>query len=149
MVYSDTLHYLVQSMFFYLCENFVWVYRQTNFRRLHRLYFGDNLSNILICPIHANEEHYLQNLPYYRHDKAELFFLLRLEQQTLLKSQPTFASQHHVNRTRFHQSKRLGSFVLCIWQFLENIHISSQRFSMITLRLSHFLYLKPSFFKVM
>ena len=45
-VYRDTLHYLVQSTFFHLKEDSVRVYRQTNFRRLHRSYFCDN---ILTC----------------------------------------------------------------------------------------------------
>ena len=75
-VYRDTVHYLVQSTFFRLKEDSVRAYRQTNFRRLYRLYFWDN---ILTCvtfwhAISTKKEHYLLNLhPRYQQDNHNTF----------------------------------------------------------------------------
>ena len=74
LVYSDTLHSLVQPTFLYLWEDLVWAYRQTNFWKLFCSCFGHNLRNILICTFHTKEEHYLKNLPRYWHDKSQHFF---------------------------------------------------------------------------
>ena len=109
LVNSDTLHYLVHFAlsstlytFFNLWKDLVLYYRQTNFRRLHWSYFGDNLRSIIYTTFRATR---------------------------ILKDLSTFSSKYHVNRTRFYLSKPLGSSVLCIWPFLVNIYISTQQFS--------------------